>query len=558
MRKPVAGPSNALFAAFIALFICYGLVLVHQSSFVFSGQRYYVLFDDAMISMQYARNLAEGHGLVWNPGDPPTEGFSNPLWTLMMAGVHAFPIAESKLPLVVQIIGIALLAANLVQVRALSLRLTRGSQMAGWAAVLLTAFYLPLNMWGILGTEFSALAVLVTSAILLMENESVDRRITIRPYILLGIATLLRLDMVVPFLAILFVTAWRNADGRRHHIKLGGIVLASFIALQTVARLLYFDQTLPNTYYLKLTGYPLLSRLIHGLTTLGSFAFHINPLVLLLPIAWTLHKRRGGATLLLLSVVVSQCLYSVYVGGDAWEHWGGSNRFISVGMPSLFILWGVMLSDVCDQVLRRRWVASPAAARGVTIGLLALTLLQVNAYNGRSSLGNLVLRGKPFDTMGNAFATVHGLLSRSLTSEDARIAVVWAGSIPYYSHRYAVDLLGKNDPQIARQNRPHGTNGSALPAFYPGHMKWDYAKSIGQLKPDIIHQLWGLPSPGPYTSLHAIPEDAKPYVVGHYVLADLDGYRLLIRKDSSKVAWNMLQPYLHELEALDAATRPVP
>ena len=40
-----------------------------------------------MISMRYGRNLAEGYGLVWNPGER-VEGYTNFLWTVIMAGVH--------------------------------------------------------------------------------------------------------------------------------------------------------------------------------------------------------------------------------------------------------------------------------------------------------------------------------------------------------------------------------------------------------------------------------------------------------------------------------------
>src|SRR4051812_1351198 len=35
--------------------------------------------DDAWISARYAENFAAGRGLVWNPGGPRVEGFSNPL-----------------------------------------------------------------------------------------------------------------------------------------------------------------------------------------------------------------------------------------------------------------------------------------------------------------------------------------------------------------------------------------------------------------------------------------------------------------------------------------------
>jgi len=39
------------------------------------------IVDDAAISYAYARSIADGHGVVQQPGAPKVEGFSNPLWT---------------------------------------------------------------------------------------------------------------------------------------------------------------------------------------------------------------------------------------------------------------------------------------------------------------------------------------------------------------------------------------------------------------------------------------------------------------------------------------------
>lgn len=41
--------------------------------------------DDAFISARYAANLVAGHGWTYNPGGPPIEGISNPLWTAFVA-----------------------------------------------------------------------------------------------------------------------------------------------------------------------------------------------------------------------------------------------------------------------------------------------------------------------------------------------------------------------------------------------------------------------------------------------------------------------------------------
>src|SRR5438552_142444 len=45
--------------------------------------RLYTL-DDAFISLRYARNLAKGHGIVFNAGER-VEGYTNFLWVVILA-----------------------------------------------------------------------------------------------------------------------------------------------------------------------------------------------------------------------------------------------------------------------------------------------------------------------------------------------------------------------------------------------------------------------------------------------------------------------------------------
>jgi hypothetical protein len=71
-----------------------------------------------------------------------------------------------------------------------------------------------------------------------------------------------------------------------------------------------------------------------------------------------------------------------------------------------------------------------------------------------------------------------GLYIAENTSPEAVIAVHAAGQVPYYSERTTIDLLGLNDPAIAK-GPGHGE-------FYPGHNKWNYEYSIGQFQPDLV------------------------------------------------------------------------
>ena len=61
-----------------------GAILLLHSSFYL-----HYTSDDAYISYRYARNLSDGLGLVWNPGEH-VEGYSNFLWVEILAGLHRF------------------------------------------------------------------------------------------------------------------------------------------------------------------------------------------------------------------------------------------------------------------------------------------------------------------------------------------------------------------------------------------------------------------------------------------------------------------------------------
>src|SRR5438034_10461733 len=114
-----------------------------------------------MISMTYAKHLAQGHGLVWNVAGTPVEGFTNPLWTLYMSLWHFLPISAPKISLFIQLTGLALSAYNVILIGQIARRLVPDRTSVPTMAMLFTAFYLPLNNWCWQGMEVSILTTLI-------------------------------------------------------------------------------------------------------------------------------------------------------------------------------------------------------------------------------------------------------------------------------------------------------------------------------------------------------------------------------------------------------------
>ena len=67
--------------AWLLLFLCTAWLAAH----VWTSADSPTTVEDAGISFAYARNLAQGHGLVPWPGTERVEGYSNPLWVALLA-----------------------------------------------------------------------------------------------------------------------------------------------------------------------------------------------------------------------------------------------------------------------------------------------------------------------------------------------------------------------------------------------------------------------------------------------------------------------------------------
>lgn len=522
---------QVVLAVILAAYLLYAALFIWRTSAVVDvgegeRQRYFVLFDDAMISMRYARNLAQGEGLVWNPGGERVEGYTNPLWVLWMAAIHLLPLPETHISLAVQISGAVFLVLNLIVVYRLA-RLITDAPWVGLAAAALTAFYYPLNVWSLEGMETS-LQTLVISLALWMALRGL-RQGAVSPwlYLLLGVGTLIRIDMAVPLVLICGFLAVTDAPNRRRHIAWGVGVLALFVGGQTLFRYFYYGDLLPNTYYLKMSGYPAILRILRGAYIFFLFAWRFNWALLLLPVAVLLARRSPGTVLLSL-VFAAQVAYSIYVGGDAWEHQGGANRYIAVAIPAFFILF----ADALEQMRRAANQAFAQVRRihlvtAASLGLvLLLSFLNFNALLGPESWARLTLKKGPlFSASGQEYVRQSLTLLR-ITTEDATIAMIPAGAIPYFTDRPSIDLFGKCECHIAHVEARIGRDLASINDFRPGHIKWDYEYVLEDLKPDVILNLYG-----DVSGIRAILD-------AEYTFVDVGGDPYYLRLDSPYIDWD--------------------
>lgn len=479
-------------AAILALYALWSACYIWHTSFLIDGQRYFCLFDDGMISMRYALNLAQGSGLVWNSGGDHVEGYTNPLWTLIMAGVHFVGMPPRLASLAIQLLGLALLLANAVCVYRIAKTLCPSSGTCGLAAAFLTAFYLPINTWGLQGMEVSLLVFLVSLSVLLLLRDSPRGLFFRLPFLLLALGILTRPDMVVPFLVVTLWVALYHPNVRRRALQFaGGVLLLTVIAV-TTARWYYYREYLPNTYYLKMTGVPIFLRVLRGAIVFRDFVGAMGLILFSLPLFFAAVNIRNRGVALLAGMLAGQIMYSIYVGGDAWEWYGNyANRYICIAMQCFFVLLILALNVIVPTS------GDPAAAGprnwGRSAALLSFTGICWLAVHGAipgwkmtDFARTLTFRRLPLHVANNAKHTIAGLWLKEVCPADSLLAAHWAGSTPYFSQLATVDLLGKSDKYIARMS----TGATTWRNVYPGHDKYDHAYSLGILDPDVVVTPW--------------------------------------------------------------------
>ena len=151
-RRPIAG---AVFSKREAILLAsVAMTVVATATALLSTQ---LTLDDAYITFRYARHLAEGYGLgAWNHTGDHVEGYSSPLWTVLLGGAAWLGV---DVRIASKVFGTA--AALIVMAVLFRRRDDRPAMLTGVFLVL----YLPFTFYAASGMEAVGFASLVALAL---------------------------------------------------------------------------------------------------------------------------------------------------------------------------------------------------------------------------------------------------------------------------------------------------------------------------------------------------------------------------------------------------------
>jgi hypothetical protein len=404
--------------------------------------------DDSWIHMQFARNLAEGHGFAYNPG-APVSGSTAPLWTLVLGGVFA---VFGSYPALAKLLGLGATLATAWLAGRLA-EMWTGRTALGLLASVLTALSGPM-VWGALsGMEVSLAALLVTAALVFHAKGR-----TWPAAIMLGLGAVARPEalLLLPLCWLAGPLTWRRALA-------WGVPAAVCVGPWIAFNLATIGTPWPGTAAAKVEGgllgflggirEPLTTALLvrpwQFATEWVGWLWQTDALLplLILPGLWWLARRWGRVALApacaLLLHPIAMALLAPYRGPGFQE-----GRYSIHLLPLAIVVSVAPLATILPDPLSPS--AGESGVRGRRIGLdragwlAALALLT----------GVLVALPPAASRYGWAVQNIEamqvhlGHWVERHTPPGARLGLNDVGAIVYISRREVVDVMGLVTPAI--------------------------------------------------------------------------------------------------------------
>jgi len=463
--------------------------------------------DDAFITFRYSRNLAEGQGLVYNPGvDPPVEGYSEFLWALLVAGGLKLGIAPTITARVLSIAAGVLLV--FVTTGLLARRVAPSPLASGGAALFLGALA-PLAVWSTGGMATMPFAAAVVALFALVWGREVPATFWKLGLVAMAVA-LLRADGAW-WVAWILGTAIVIGSMRKQRplwwpALLGAVISAAAFLAHLGWRLATYGDWLPNTARAKV-GFSA-AAMERGAEYVGHFLLTFPGVLLAILLGFAAWKRSEARILPIAIAALISFLYAILVGGDFMAF----GRFLGPSLPFVALLLGAGLHRL--EAGGRRWpgvallvvslaAVLPPAFGGAVTPLSWRSALSVRRNAGpareRSELDQWHLmneQAKLWRDMGIALKHV------SQPGESVVFGAI--GAIGYYSELFVYDRNGLVTREVSMRPSPEelGSPGhdKTVPTeffakdrptyaqilFYPGTMERLQAdRRIGWGRPEV-------------------------------------------------------------------------
>jgi hypothetical protein len=471
------------------------------------------LIDDSGISIAYATNLAHGHGLVSQPGVPPVEGYSDPLWVFLLAALAR--AGALSLPLAPKLAGVVLIAGTYAVLLALLERVAARALLAGAFTLLACSMNPSVVIWSTSGLENALYAFCVVGLAYATSRAvaGADAWPFVGGGILAALAAMTRPEGLA-FAPLLPSACWIAGRASPARVRRYTAAFATPFGIFLVARYATFHSLLPNTAVAKAHANEVLDALLltsQGLEKLdrvleGAFGDLVGNAVFAATLLGLRYLARRGHLGADLGVLVGFASAALVVYMLMPSDWMAENRFATAFFP----LYYATVFTVLDRCVESALAGGRAHRAPQAVAALGVALLCASAPDdagralvfAQNSNIDLWFVRRAFVERFDRYASWLGVASPSILLPDVGAMLLW-------SHARVYDLAGLCDAALARLRR-HDLAGAR-----------DYV--LAEIRPTFIHTYgkWSLDLEQDvrferdYVAIYEYDRDEDPESNGH-------------------------------------------
>lgn len=419
-----------------------------------------VTFDDAYITYRYAKNLATGHGIRWNPNEAPTEGYTNFLLVIILAPIIKLgfdPLLVTRLLSYLSVFGTCLLLYKSCR------RLFPKDELTPWISVLLILMLPTTTNLVLLGLETNLYVFsLFLNFIIGLQNIKKNSEKNSFLFATTSFLTfLLRPEGVLLFPVIWGTNLFHNFNRKKMNaylIVLSPVLLALFLSGYFIWKHLYFGAWLPNPFFVKAATSRWISPL--GVASIQRFlGSRFHQLILCLAIfsvcrSWLPRKiqtdfLKNATPTMCFFVAIMYALFFVRVD-TLMDTFG---RFLYPVVPFLVLASSFFFHDWLIKLQMELPRVKVGAVAVLVLVCSVWNLTGINPFKRSLEFAREAgISSEPSALMRKEFSVGQKLASyREI--KKVRIAFADSGVIPYLTSAIWLDTVGLNDPFIARNQK---------------------------------------------------------------------------------------------------------
>jgi arabinofuranosyltransferase len=443
--------------------------------------------DDAFVTFRYAENLTAGHGLTFNPGDKPVEGYSNFLWLILLSLLHLIGLPTYWMAKTLGILFFLLTGI-------LWWRYTKKeNDRYKWLVPVLFIAMPMTAFWGVSGLELGLYALLISGAVISILSGSYWSALCL-PLIVFSRPEGFIIAPVIWGISCFF--DWRQKQLNHKKAIINIAVIAAATIFLFAFRLYYFGYPMPNTFYVK-SGFNLI-----GFSRLAKMLLFIAPLTFLFILElWYVVKNRLlnkeialFAGLFIMQAIISSLAIPIM------------NFHLRYLIPFIPFFLAISLSGII------RFTNQKYRSGILVIAILSIFIPLKSIYD------SVVQERQIISSQTNLIKWLDTVEARK------RISMTDMGRIPYYTKMDYNDLWGLLSEDIAHRSFSAANEFLRLPDYFifVGDMEGGKI-SLRFGKERMIYNL-RRPSEGIFTRTYDIvgvasPEGVPPETPGyHYIV----------------------------------------